>query len=69
MAGALEIRLAGNAFYFGKLHKKPTIGDAIRPIQDEDIKRANRLLYVSAALSVLVFAAVRQIVWALCAYL
>lgn len=69
MAGALEIRLAGNAFYFGKLYEKPTIGDAVRPVQDEDIKRANRLLYVSAALSVLVFATVRQIVWMFCAYL
>ena len=31
-AGALHIQLGGDAFYFGKLHQKPTIGDAERPI-------------------------------------
>lgn len=59
MAGALDIQLAGNAFYFGKLYEKPSIGDAVRPVEYEDIKRANHLLYVSAALGTVVFAAVR----------
>ena len=27
MAGALDVQLAGNAYYFGKLYEKPTIGD------------------------------------------
>lgn len=49
-AGALGIQLAGNAYYFGKLHEKPTIGDANRPVEFEDIVRANRLLYAAAAL-------------------
>lgn len=31
MAGALDVQLAGNAYYFGKLYEKPTIGDWIRP--------------------------------------
>ncbi len=44
-AGALGIQLAGNAYYFGELHQKPTIGDSLRKIEPEDIKRANRLLY------------------------
>lgn len=30
---------------FGQLYHKPTIGDDIRRIEAEDIKRANRLLY------------------------
>ena len=30
MAGALDVQLAGNAYYFGKLYEKPTIGDGIR---------------------------------------
>ena len=59
MAGALDIQLAGNAYYFGKLYEKPTIGDGIRAIESEDIPRANRLLYISAALGALLFAAVR----------
>ncbi|MCM1087327.1 MAG: adenosylcobinamide-phosphate synthase CbiB [Muribaculaceae bacterium] len=47
-AGALGIRLAGDARYFGKTVKKPFIGDALRKVEYEDIKRANRLLYVTA---------------------
>lgn len=49
-AGALRVQLAGDAFYFGKRVQKPTIGDALRPIQPEDIARANRLLYATAGL-------------------
>ena len=32
MAGALRVCLAGDAWYFGKLHRKPTIGDPLREI-------------------------------------
>lgn len=60
MAGALDIQLAGNAFYFGKLYEKPTIGDAVREVETEDIKRANRLLYASAALGTLFFTLIRM---------
>ena len=55
MAGALDVQLAGNAYYFGKLYEKPTIGDAIRPIEVEDIRRSNRLLYATAILGVVIF--------------
>ena len=55
MAGALDVQLAGNAYYFGKLYEKPTIGDAIRPVEVEDIRRSNRLLYATAILGVVVF--------------
>lgn len=55
MAGALGVQLAGDAWYFGKRYKKKTIGDAGRPVEPEDIPRANRLLYVSAVLSLAVF--------------
>lgn len=47
-AGALGVQLAGDAYYFGKLYKKPTIGDKKREIEIEDIKRINRLLYITA---------------------
>ena len=43
-AGVLGIQLAGNAFYFGKLYEKPTIGDADRSVEYEDIRRANTLM-------------------------
>lgn len=47
-AGALSIRLAGDASYFGKIVKKPYIGEELRKVEYEDIKRANRLMYVTA---------------------
>ncbi len=50
-AGALDIQLAGDAYYFGKLYKKKTIGDPLRPIVYEDIYSANRLLYGTAYLT------------------
>ncbi|WP_442860606.1 adenosylcobinamide-phosphate synthase CbiB [Blautia sp. MSJ-19] len=53
MAGALDVELAGNAYYFGKLYEKPTIGDPIREVETEDIRYANRLLYATAVLGVL----------------
>ena len=49
-AGALGVELAGNASYFGKICRKPTIGDRIRPVENQDIPRANRLMYASAGL-------------------
>ena len=50
-AGALNIQLAGDAYYFGKLYKKKTIGDKIRPVEKEDIVRANILLYTTAVVT------------------
>ncbi|WP_313154185.1 adenosylcobinamide-phosphate synthase CbiB [Lacrimispora sp.] len=52
-AGALQIQLAGNAYYFGKLYEKPTIGDVIRPVEYEDIPRANCLMTVTYVLGVI----------------
>lgn len=53
-AGALHIQLAGDAYYFGKLHKKPTIGNADRPIEAKDICRANHLLYITTCIAIVV---------------
>lgn len=58
-AGALHLRLAGDAWYFGKLHKKPYIGDDDRPIEPGDIRRANRLMYGASVLMLLLSAAAR----------
>lgn len=59
MAGALGIQLAGNAWYFGKLYEKPTIGDPLRSVEPEDIRRANRLMYTAAVLSLVLCLGVR----------
>lgn len=47
-AGALGIQLAGDASYFGKTVKKPYIGDPLRNVSYEDIRRVNRLMYMTA---------------------
>lgn len=47
-AGALGIQLAGDASYGGKLVKKPTLGDPLRPVEPQDIPRACRLMYADA---------------------
>ena len=52
-AGALHLRLAGDAWYFGTLHKKPYIGDDDRQIQPADIRRANRLMFFAEGMMVL----------------
>lgn len=56
-AGALQIQLAGNAYYFGKLHEKQFIGDPVREIEVDDIKRMNNLMYIASTLSVVFFTA------------
>lgn len=62
MAGALDVQLAGSAYYFGKLYEKPTIGDAKREVEVSDIRRSHRLLYGTAWLALLLFLAVQVMV-------
>lgn len=61
-AGALGLRLAGPAVYFGKLVEKPTIGDASREIEWGDIARATRLMLAASVCALVVFGAVRAAV-------
>lgn len=58
-AGALGIQLGGDHVYFGKLVQKPTIGDAKRHAEPEDILRINRMLLLTAILLLLLFGGVR----------
>ena len=61
-AGALGVQLAGPAWYFGEYYPKPTIGDAGRPVEPEDIRRANRMLYTASVLAVAIGLALRAAV-------
>ena len=61
-AGLLGLRLAGDAWYHGVLHKKKYIGDALREIEHEDIPHAGRLLYVTAMLALLLCSMVKLLI-------
>ena len=58
-AGALGVQLAGPACYFGEYYDKPTIGDPLRPIEPQDILRANRMMYAESVLALVIGLAVR----------
>lgn len=60
-AGALRVELAGNAYYFGKLYEKPTIGKALKEIEPEDIISVNRLLYASGILFMMILSVIKMI--------
>lgn len=62
-AGALQVQLAGDAYYFGQLVHKPTIGDPTREILPEDIVRTNQLMYLTSFLAVLIALIARGILW------
>ena len=62
-AGALEVQLAGDAYYFGELVHKPTIGDNDREIENADIKRANGLMYCTTVIMVILTCIVRAVVF------
>ena len=65
VAGALGIRLAGDASYFGKIVKKPTLGDVTREIVYEDILRMNRLAYGAAVFCLLLCLGIMGLILAL----
>ena len=58
-AGALDVMLAGDAYYFGQLYHKKTIGDDIRPVEIDDIRVINKLMYVSAWIACIIMAVLK----------
>lgn len=58
-AGALQVQLAGDAWYFGKKHEKDTIGDPIRNIEPKDILRSEKLMIGTEVLTSLLFGGIR----------
>ncbi|MBR2540305.1 MAG: cobalamin biosynthesis protein CobD [Mogibacterium sp.] len=61
-AGALGVRLAGDAQYFGRIVHKPSIGDPVRPVEYEDIRRVNRLMIAAAVIGEALCLAVMYII-------
>ena len=55
VAGALGIQLGGPHVYHGELIEKPTIGEAFRPVEADDIQTAISLLYTSTMTGLILF--------------
>lgn len=64
-AGALRIQLAGNAYYFGKLVEKAYIGDPIKYIDVEDIRKACKLMFLTEFLAMILMLGINYIVYLL----
>lgn len=52
-AGALNVQLAGPASYEGRIEQKLFLGDPLRPVENADISRAHKLLFVTATFAFL----------------
>lgn len=61
-AGLLGLRLAGDAWYHGVLHKKDYIGDPLREIEYADIPRSCRVLYATAVFALLLCTAIKLLI-------
>lgn len=55
VAGLLNIQLGGSSNYFGKRVDKPTIGNRIRKVEKEDIRRAIEIMYRTEFLFLLIY--------------
>lgn len=62
VAGALDIRLGGANYYFGKLVKKPEIGDEIKKITVDSVDMVNKILYLSSFLGVILACSISIII-------
>ncbi len=58
-AGALNLMLGGNSYYGKIMVEKPTIGDNNREAEAEDIKRANKLMYTTSILCLILGTALK----------
>ena len=61
-AGLLRVQLAGDAYYHGVLHKKQFIGDPLRNVEQEDIPRTCRLMYLTSVLLLIMSCAIKMLV-------
>lgn len=55
VAGLLGIELGGTSSYQGVIVEKPTIGDELKKIKKEDIKKTIQIMYSSQILMILIY--------------
>lgn len=60
-AGALGVSLGGVNYYFGKKVVKPEIGEALKELNKEDIKKVVALMYGAWAIALIAFSIVKYL--------
>lgn len=60
-AGALGVRLGGDATYFGVLYKKASLGDPKRTIESCDIAKATKLMWISSIIVLILLVIIRML--------
>lgn len=60
-AGALGVRLGGDATYFGVLYKKASLGDSKKTIESSDIARGTKLMWVSSIVVLILLVIIRML--------
>ncbi len=60
VAGSLGVELGGPQYYQGRVSDKPTLGEAIREIETEDIFRSHQILFTTALLALGLFLFLRM---------
>lgn len=63
MAGALDIQLGGANYYFEKIVEKPVIGDKIKEIEINDVKKTAEILYLSAVMGFILMVIIKFIIY------
>ena len=63
MAGALDIQLGGANYYFWKIVEKPVIGDKIKEIEINDVKKTAEILYLSAVMGFILMVIIKFIIY------
>lgn len=58
-AGALGVRLGGDATYFGVLYKKASLGDPKRTVKSNDIVRTTQLMWASSIIILILLVIIR----------
>ncbi|MGL5203879.1 adenosylcobinamide-phosphate synthase CbiB [Cetobacterium sp.] len=54
-AGAIGVQFGGKTRYFGKVYKKPTIGDKLKEFEKEDIKKCYKIMFMTSLVGVTLF--------------
>lgn len=62
VAGTLGVRLGGENIYFGKVSKKPFIGEKLKEFEVDDIKNAVRIMYLTSVAAFVFFMCLRIII-------